>query len=182
MSSVERDSGVNATYLVVAAACVVALAIRTMFERLRERGRVDARNNAVFALVFVAMVVMLVSWPVMCPLDPKRVALPELVRWIGLGTAAAGLLLAVGSLVQLRGVANIDHLVTTGLYSRLAHPMYAGFLLWIGGWVTAYGAVISLAVGLVAIGCVLSWRRLEDAELESRYREDYRLYRSRTWF
>lgn len=93
-----------------------------------------------------------------------------------------GHLLAVGSAVQLRGVANIDHLVTTGLYSRLAHPMYAGFLLWIAGWVMAYGAVISLAVGLVATGCVLSWRRLEDVALESRFRENYRLYRRRTWF
>jgi protein-S-isoprenylcysteine O-methyltransferase Ste14 len=172
----------NPTYLIVAAACVIALAIRTTFELLQERGRVHPRNKAVFALVFVAMVVMLVSWPVMCPLDPKRVALPALVRWIGLGAATAGLLLAVGSIVQLRGVANIDHLVTTGLYSRLAHPMYAGFLLWIAGWVMAYGAVISLAVGLVAIGCVLSWRRLEDVALESSYGEDYRSYRGRTWF
>ena len=104
------------------------------------------------------------------------------MRWIGFGAAAAGAALAVGGLLQLRGLENIDHLVTTGLYSRLRHPMYAGFVLWIGGWVMAHGAVVSACVGLAAIGNVLYWKHLEEDALESLFGEDYRAYRRATWF
>jgi protein-S-isoprenylcysteine O-methyltransferase Ste14 len=96
--------------------------------------------------------------------------------------AAAGAALAIGGVLQLRGLENIDHLVTTGLYSRLRHPMYAGFVLWIGGWVVAYGAVVSACVGLAGVANILYWRHLEEGALESLFGEDYRVYRRATWF
>jgi protein-S-isoprenylcysteine O-methyltransferase Ste14 len=170
------------TYLVVAGLCVTGLMVRTGYERLKQAGKVDTKNRAIFAVVFVAMCVMLASWPVMCPLDPKRIAVPTIIQGIGLAAATTGVALAIGGLVQLRGLENIDHLVTTGLYSRLGHPMYAGFLLWIAGWIVVYGAVVSLAVGVVCIGNILYWRRLEERALESVYGEVYRSYRRRTWF
>jgi methanethiol S-methyltransferase len=90
--------------------------------------------------------------------------------------------LSIGTLIQLKGVENISHLVTTGLFSRIRHPMYAGFILWILGWVIFHGALLSLFFGIVGIGNILYWRRQEERELESRYREAYREYRSGTWF
>jgi protein-S-isoprenylcysteine O-methyltransferase Ste14 len=60
--------------------------------------------------------------------------------------------------------------------------MYAGFVLWIVGWVVRYGAVASLAVGLVGIGNILYWRHIEEGALESLYGDDYRVYRQGTWF
>jgi protein-S-isoprenylcysteine O-methyltransferase Ste14 len=173
---------VDSTYLLVAGLCLIGLAIRSSYELLKKAGKVDTKNTAIFAVVFVAMCLMLASWPVMCPRDPWRIALPGVVRWLGLGLVTAALALAVGGLVQLRGLENIDHLVTTGLFSRIRHPMYTGFVLWIAGWVAYDGAVASLAVGLVCVGNILYWRRLEEGALESQYGEDYRSYRSGTWF
>jgi protein-S-isoprenylcysteine O-methyltransferase Ste14 len=172
----------DSTYFVVAGLCVTGVIVRTGYEQLKLAGNVDTKNRAVFAVVFMAMCVMLSSWPAMCPLDPRRVPVPTIVQALGLGAVTAGVTLAVGGLVQLRGLENIDHLVTTGLYSRLGHPMYAGFLLWIAGWIVVYGAVVSLAVGVVCIGNILYWRRLEERALESVYGEVYRVYRRRTWF
>ena len=172
----------DTTYLLVAGLCLIGLAIRSSYELLKKAGKVDTKNTAIFAVVFVAMCLMLASWPVMCPRDPWRIALPGVVRWLGLGVVTAALALAVGGLVQLRGLENIDHLVTTGLFSRIRHPMYTGFVLWIAGWVVCYGAVVSLAVGLVCVGNILYWRRLEEGALESQYGEDYRSYRMGTWF
>jgi protein-S-isoprenylcysteine O-methyltransferase Ste14 len=60
--------------------------------------------------------------------------------------------------------------------------MYAGFILWILGWAIYHGAMLSLAVGLVGIGNILCWRRLEEKELESRYGQVYQEYRKGTWF
>jgi protein-S-isoprenylcysteine O-methyltransferase Ste14 len=92
------------------------------------------------------------------------------------------LCLSIGALIQLRGLENINHLVTKGLFSKIRHPMYVGFILWIIGWAIYHGAVISLFVGFVAIGNILYWKRLEEKELESTYREVYLEYRKRTWF
>lgn len=170
------------TYPIVAGLCLIGLTIRTSYELLKKAGRLGSKNKVIFVLVFVAMCLMLASWPVMCPLDPWRIACPGTVVWIGRGVVTAALALTIGGLAQLRGLENIDHLVTTGLFSRLRHPMYAGFVLWIVGWVVCYGAVASLAVGFVCIGNILTWRHLEEGALESRYGEDYRVYRQGTWF
>jgi protein-S-isoprenylcysteine O-methyltransferase Ste14 len=172
----------DSTYLLVAGLCLIGVAIRSGYELLKKAGKVDTKNSAIFAVVFVAMCVMLASWPAMCPLDPWRIPFPGVVRWIGLGLVTGALALAVGGLVQLRGLENIDHLVTTGLFSRIRHPMYTGFILWIVGWLVRYGAAASLVVALVCIGNILYWRRLEEGGLESRYGECYRSYRGGTWF
>ena len=171
----------NSTFLLVAGLCLIGLAIRSGYELLKKAGKVDTKNRAIFAVVFVAMCLMLASWPVMCPLDPWRIALPGIARGFGLGLVTVALALAVGGLVQLRGLENIDHLVTTGLFTRIRHPMYSGFILWIVGWVVCYGAGASFVVGVVCIGNILYWRRLEEGTLAAQYGEDYRAYRSQTW-
>jgi protein-S-isoprenylcysteine O-methyltransferase Ste14 len=172
----------DGTFLLCNALCLIGLATRTTYETLKKAGRVDTKNPVIFAVVYVAMCVMLTSWPFLCPRDPWPIALPGFVRGIGFGLVAAALVLAIGGLVQLRGLENIDHLVTTGLFARIRHPMYTGFLLWIVGWVVREGAGVSLAVGLVCIGNILYWRRLEEDALDAAYGEDYRAYRRRTWF
>ncbi len=97
--------------------------------------------------------------------------------------ARAGPVFAVvGALAQLRGVENVDHLVTTGLFSRLRHPMYTGFILWILGWATFHGAAPSLLPGLLGIANVLYWRHLEELKLESTYGDAHRTYLRSTWF
>ena len=172
----------DTTYALIAGLCVLGVAVRTGYEALKSAGRVDTGNTAVFAVVFVAMCVMLSSWPFMCPLDPWRIALPGVARWLGALAVIAALALAVGGLAQLRGLENIDHLVTTGLFSVLRHPMYTGFILWIVGWTAWHGAALSLAVALACIGNIVYWRWLEERALEARYGEEYRAYRGRTWF
>lgn len=118
----------------------------------------------------------------MCPLDPWRIDVSSAVRPLGLGSAIGGLALAVAWLVRLRALENVDHLVSTGVFARLRHPMYTGFILWISGWSLREGAIVSAGVGLGCIGNVLYWRRLEEAALEGQYGEEYRRYRLGSWF
>jgi len=172
----------NTDYLIFLGLYLLSLAIRTSYELLKKAGRVNPKNTMVFAVILVVMCLMWATWFAMCPLDPLRLALPEGVRWVGLGVLIVGLGLSIGALVQLKGVENINHLVNTGLFSRIRHPMYAGFILWIFGWAIYHGALLSIIVGFVGIGNILYWRRLEEAELELRYGENYRRYRKETWF
>jgi protein-S-isoprenylcysteine O-methyltransferase Ste14 len=169
-------------YLGCLGLCLASLLIRTSYELFKKAGRESPKSKIVFALVFVAMCLMLASWPVMCPLDPWHLALPNTVQWLGLGIVMVGLGLAIGALIHLRGLENIDHLITTGLFSKFRHPMYAGLTLWVSGWVIYYGAVVSLVIGFVTIGNILYWRQLEEEKLEVNYGEACREYQKRTWF
>lgn len=172
----------NPDYLGFLLLYLVGLSLRHGYERLKESGRVNSRNRVVFLVVFAAMCMMWAGWFEMCPLDPFPVVPPAGVRWVAFGAVLLGFGLAVGSFLQLRGVENIDRLVSTGLYSKVRHPMYSGFILWIVGWVVYHGAVISLVPGIAGILSIFYWQRLEEASLESRYGETYRRYRTGTWF
>jgi protein-S-isoprenylcysteine O-methyltransferase Ste14 len=104
-----------------------------------------------------------------------------MIRWVCVAAVLAGAVLAVGGMWQLRGVENIDHLVTTGLFSRIRHPMYAGFGLWILGWCAFTGAITCLVLAPFGMASVLWWRQLEEAELSARYGSEYAGYRAQTW-
>jgi len=172
----------NADYGIFLTLYLTGIVIRASYELLKKAGRVNPEDRVLFTVVLLAMLALWISWFSMCPLDPWRITLADTFRWIGLGVLIVGWGLAIGALIQLRGVENIDHLVTTGFFSRLRHPMYTGFILWILGWATYHGAVVSLFFGLLGIGNILFWRRVEEEKLESRYGADYREYRKRTWF
>ena len=172
----------NTDFAVFLALYLAGLVTRTSYELLKKAGRVIPEGRILFAIVLVAMLILWVSWFRMCPLDPWRINLPPTFRWIGLGLLIVGWGLALGALIQLRGVENIKHLVTTGLFSWLRHPMYTGFILWILGWATYHGAVVSSFFGLLGIGNILFWQRLEEEKLESQYGADYREYQEKTWF
>lgn len=176
------EERMNTDYLIFLALYLFTLLIRTSYELLKKAGRVNTKNTMVFAVILVVMCLMWATWFGMCPLDPLRIALPERARWVGLVVLIVGLGLSIGALIQLKGLENIEHLVSTGLFSTLRHPIHAGFILWILGWSMYHGAFLSLIVGFVGIGNTLYWRRIEEGELELRYGENYRSYRKETWF
>ena len=170
------------SYFAVVVLNLAAFAVRTSYELLKRAGRLDPKNRALFLVILLDMILLWASWFTLCPMDPLRLVLPPVVRWASLAVVVGGLVLAVGALIQLRGVENIDHLVTTGFFHRVRHPMYLGFMTWIVGWALFQGAIVSLAVGLAGIGNILFWRHLEEQHLESCYGDVYRAYRAKTWF
>jgi len=149
---------------------------------LKEAGKVDPENKLIFALILATMCGLWAFWFSLCLSDPVGVSLPEALRWSGFGLFVVGMILAIGALLQLRGVENIDHLVTSGLFGKIRHPMYTGFVFWILGWSVYHSAILSLLIGLIGIANILYWRRLEEARLLSQYGDTYAKYRLTTWF
>ena len=172
----------NNNYLLLVILFVLCLAIRSGYELLKDAGKVNPENNLIFGCIFIKMGTLWVSWFLLCFFDPYKVNLPDIVGWSGFVLFVVGIIIAIGALLQLRGLENIDHLVTTGLFTRLRHPMYTGFALWIIGWSTYHGAIASLAVGMVGIANILYWKRLEEARLLEKYGDTYRQYQQATWF
>ena len=72
-----------------------------------------------------------------------------------------------------------QRLVTTGLHSRMRHPLYFGHLCTMLGWLALAQtrAVLALLAWAVATGALMI--RSEDAELERRFGDAFREYRKR---
>jgi protein-S-isoprenylcysteine O-methyltransferase Ste14 len=172
----------KSTYLIFAVLCLIGLSIRTVYELRKQAGKVDPKNKVVFSMVFVGMCLMLLSWPCLSLFDPISLPIPSALRFSGYIVIALGLGLAIGGLIQLKGLENIDHLVTNGLYAKLRHPMYTGFILWVLGWILSNAAMISIALGLICILCILYWRKLEEQKLVSEFGDSYVSYKKGTWF
>ena len=161
---------------------LASLMIRTGYELLKKAGKVNPESKILFAVILTDMIILWTSWFGMCPLDPLVIVLPEFVRIVGLALVLIGLALAIGALVQLGGVENIDHLVTAGLFALTRHPMYIGFILWIIGWSMYHAAGASLIAGCVGIVNILFWRHLEEEKLSANYGETYKQYQTKTSF
>jgi protein-S-isoprenylcysteine O-methyltransferase Ste14 len=172
---------VNSPYAFVLALCLSGLGIRVIYEELKKAGKIDPKNKLTFAVVVLGMSLFLPSWALLCPLDPWRFDPPSVIVWLGILMVVFGAVLAFSGLIALRGVENIDHLVTGGLFRWLRHPMYTGFILFILGWVVLNGALMTLIPATVSIACILYWAHLEEAVLIKAYGDTYLEYRKTTW-
>jgi protein-S-isoprenylcysteine O-methyltransferase Ste14 len=82
-------------------------------------------------------------------------------------------------LAELEPAKHSQELITSGIRSRVRHPIYLGHFCELFGWMLGTG---SLAVaGLLAFYLIsgLIMMRREDAELEERFGEAFRQYRAR---
>jgi len=108
----------------------------------------------------------------------------------------AGLLFAAGisfysrsgahfSWVQLGGLPEVlpehpeQRLVTTGIRAHVRHPVYLGHLCEMLAWSLGTGLVVCGALTALAIATGAVMIRMEDAELEKRFGEEYVAYRKR---
>ena len=169
-------------YLIALVLHVVGLTIRDLYELLKRNHKVDPTDARVFGVVFTSMCVMWLSWFAVGAFAPTRVAVPSAVRWLGAVALLAGTAVSIGGMWQLGSVENIDHLVTSGLFALVRHPMYLGFVLWILGWCASTGALACLLLAPFGTASVLWWRGLEESDLLSRYGEEFRKYQAATWF
>ena len=85
----------------------------------------------------------------------------------------------VSGLAELEPSRHRQQLVTTGIRSRVRHPIYLGHLCEILGWCIGTGliAVYLLAAFAAVTGAIMI--HMEDRELEARFGEAYREYRGK---
>jgi len=88
------------------------------------------------------------------------------------------------SQMQLYGLPEIvaghqeQRLVTTGIRARVRHPVYLGHLLEMFAWSIGTGLIVCWALTGFAIVTGSVMIRLEDAELEKRFGEEFASYRA----
>jgi protein-S-isoprenylcysteine O-methyltransferase Ste14 len=169
-------------YIAVLCLCLFGLAIRTVYELLKRRGKVDTKNTTVFWTVFAGMALMLGSWIVLGYFDPLPLPIPAPIRWVGFALVLIAVVVALLGVLRLKGLENIDHLITDGIYSKVRHPMYTGFILWVIGWTIFHSIGITAVVALICAIDILLWRKFEESDLQQKYGEAYLTYKKSTWF
>ena len=70
-----------------------------------------------------------------------------------------------------------DRLVTTGIRARVRHPVYLGHLCEMLAWSVGTCLVVCWLLTVFAVATGAMMIRMEDAELEKRFGEEYRRYR-----
>lgn len=82
----------------------------------------------------------------------------------------------LGGLPEVRSDHRDDRLVTTGIRAHVRHPVYLGHLCEMLAWSIGTGLVVCWMLTAFAIATGAVMIRMEDAELEKRFGEEYRRY------
>jgi len=160
------------------------LAVHPFVERWRARGRGAYAFLLPIWGVFIA-VAFLLMWPF-------RVA-HLYIAW--LAWLPALLFFALGFLLYRSALRNFHHsqisgldelepgqhrqqLLTGGIRSRIRHPIYLGHVCEIIGWCIGTGLLPLYAMALFAMATGTVMIRMEDRELEARFGEQFRQYRT----
>jgi len=73
---------------------------------------------------------------------------------------------------------NHDRLVTTGIRARVRHPVYLAHLCEMLAWSTGTGLLVCWLLTAFAVATGVVMIRMEDAELERRFGQEFQDYRS----
>jgi protein-S-isoprenylcysteine O-methyltransferase Ste14 len=169
-----------------------ALRVRRAGERVMpDREAVEREGRGMFA-VRVVLFLLLLGWLALYAINPSwmgvlSVPFPDWLRWVGfaLGLVSLGFWswtqVALGKewspQLQLR---EEHHLVTTGPYSRIRHPLYTGMLGYGTGFalVTANWVFVVLVVAIIA-GLFARVPKEEQMMIEE-FGEEYKAYMHKT--
>jgi protein-S-isoprenylcysteine O-methyltransferase Ste14 len=161
--------------------CIITHIVRTVYELLKHK-KLLKPNKLTFVIIFTDMAVLWISWILLCSHDIYRVELPILIRFLGALLTMTGLFTFLTALFTIKTLESYDgDLITKGIYSKVRHPMYLGFILWLTGFPVYFGALFSILLAFLFIANVLFWRHLEEKELEERF-PSYTDYKKTTFF
>jgi len=84
----------------------------------------------------------------------------------------------LGGLPEVRSGHQDDRLITTGIRAHVRHPVYLAHLCEMLAWSVGTGLVVCWALTGLAVATGTVMIRMEDAELQTRFGEPFRQYRT----
>ena len=168
-------------FLPLVSLCIITHIVRLIYEILKHKKLIKASRIS-FVIIFSNMLLLWTSWFLLCSFDPSETNLPIILSYFGISLAIIGVIIFLTALLTIKTLETYEgDLITSGIYSRIRHPMYLGFLFWLLGFPLFYGGMYSLILAIPFAINVLYWRHLEELELDKRF-VDYKLYKKKTFF
>jgi protein-S-isoprenylcysteine O-methyltransferase Ste14 len=173
-------------------ACVVYTTIPLFWLMVHPRAhRWREREGSPFRVLVPAWIVMWISMGVLT--GPWRAVALYSTPWSWIPAAllfATGITIyfssgahfswaQLGGLPELRENHHDDRLVTTGIRARVRHPVYLAHLCEMLAWSVGTGLAVCWLLTAFAILTGAVMIRMEDAELEKRFGDEFRTYRSK---
>jgi len=168
-------------FFIIFGICFVCYLIRTVYQVLEYKKSKIVAHRSIPTIIGIAMFFQWFFWFSMNFFDPVRTTLPTWLRYIGLALFVAGAILVIVAHRHIGGYVTEDRAITTGIYSKIRHPMYVGFMLWLIGFPLFLQSIVTLASAVIWIACFICWQILEEKDLEIKFR-DYKEYKKKTWF
>ncbi len=171
----------NRLFFFLVLLCIITHIIRTIYEILKHK-KLLKPGKLSFTIIFTNMILLWISWFLLCSAGINAVYLPQMIRYSGIILVIAGIIIFLTALFTIRTLETYEGtLITSGIYSRIRHPMYLGFLFWLIGLPLIYGGIYSFFLGAAFGINVLFWRYLEEIELGNRF-PGYKSYKKKTFF
>ena len=168
-------------FIILCATCTGAHLVRLVYEILKHK-KVLVPGRLSFIIIFINMVILWMSWVALCSIDVYRITVPALIKYSGLVLCGIGIIIFITSLLTIRSLETYEgDLITRGIYSKIRHPMYLSFILWLFGFSVFSEAGISFLLAFSYASNILIWRYLEEKELDARF-PAYHDYKKRTYF
>ena len=171
----------NQLFPIFVSLCILTHIVRFTYEILKHKKIINPGRLS-FIIIFTNMLLLWTSWFLLCRLDPSIIFLPPIINYFGISLVLLGIIVFLVALFTIKTLETYEgNLITNGIYSRIRHPMYLGFLLWLLGLPVFYGGIYSFLLAIPFAANILIWRHLEELELEKRF-DDYKFYKKKTLF
>ena len=161
--------------------CLITHIIRLVYELLKHR-KLIIPCKVSFVIILIDMLLLWTSWFALCSLDEYKIDLSDVIRYFGISLVISGAIIFLVAFFTIKTLESYEgYLITSGIYSKIRHPMYLGFILWLIGFPVFCGSLFSLILSLLFIANVSFWKYLEEKELEKRF-PSYLEYKKTTLF
>lgn len=169
------------TFFILLILSVMTHVLRSIYEILKHK-KILKPNKTTFAIIFSNMALLWTSWIALCRYDIYKIDLPVIINYFGALLFLIGLIIFLTALLTIKTLESYSgDLISKGIYSKIRHPMYLGFILWLIGFPIYFGALFSFCLSFLFIANVLFWRHLEEIELKERF-PNYEDYSRKTFF
>ena len=116
-------------YFILVAVSVITHSLRSVYEILKYK-KILKPNKLSFVVMFINMGLLWTSWFELCRHDVYRMNLADSIRYSGFSLFALGVIIFFISLFTIKTFESYKgDLITKGIYSKVRHPMYLGFIL-----------------------------------------------------
>ena len=108
--------------------CIITHIVRLIYEILKHKKLIKASRIS-FVIIFSNMLLLWTSWFLLCSFDPSATNFPHIIRYFGISLVTLGVIIFLTALLTIKTLETYEgDLITSGIYSRIRHPMYLGFL------------------------------------------------------